>query len=239
MRNALRASLHMTFLPCACRRVIFGASPDFRMNTDTLPLLDLGKHPRTAATVVAGFKDWALVCEAMGSGRQSIILRKGGLAEGRGGFQFGECREFFLFPTRFHEQAGMLRPEELRSLGTIAPDSAATVEIRYFCRLESAWRIEDWEMVARLAPFHVYREEVVRERFAYADRQHAAGALSLALCRVYRLAPAWVLADRPEFGGCKSWIELPAPSAGTAVQAVLDDATHRARQAQIEAILSA
>jgi hypothetical protein len=50
-----------------------------------------------------GFKEWALVCEALGTGRQSIILRKGGIAEGRDGFSF-QHREFFLFPTFFHEQ---------------------------------------------------------------------------------------------------------------------------------------
>jgi hypothetical protein len=40
------------------------------------------------------FKEWAVVCEALGSGRQSVILRKGGIAEGREGFAFLH-REFF------------------------------------------------------------------------------------------------------------------------------------------------
>jgi len=43
-----------------------------------------------------GFKEWALVCEALGRGEQTIILRKGGIAEGRGGFAF-QHSEFFLF----------------------------------------------------------------------------------------------------------------------------------------------
>jgi hypothetical protein len=30
-----------------------------------------------------GFKEWAIVGEALGRGGQSIILRKGGIAEGR------------------------------------------------------------------------------------------------------------------------------------------------------------
>jgi hypothetical protein len=34
------------------------------------------------------FKEWAIVCEALGRGGQSIILRKGGIAEGREGFSF-------------------------------------------------------------------------------------------------------------------------------------------------------
>ena len=35
-----------------------------------------------------GFKEWAIVCEALGRGEQSIILRKGGIAEGREGLPF-------------------------------------------------------------------------------------------------------------------------------------------------------
>jgi hypothetical protein len=49
-----------------------------------------------------GFKEWALVCEALGTGEQTILLRKGGIAEGRDGFGFRHS-EFFLFPTFFHE----------------------------------------------------------------------------------------------------------------------------------------
>ena len=55
-----------------------------------------------------GFKEWALVCAALGEGRQSVIIRKGGLAEGRDGFAF-QHREFFLFPTFFHEQLARVR----------------------------------------------------------------------------------------------------------------------------------
>ena len=55
-----------------------------------------------------GFKEWSLVCEALGRGMQSVILRKGGIAEGREGFSFRH-REFFLFPTFFHEQVAKVR----------------------------------------------------------------------------------------------------------------------------------
>ncbi|MBA2742902.1 MAG: DUF1802 family protein, partial [Chthoniobacterales bacterium] len=55
-----------------------------------------------------GFKEWALVCDALGRGEQSLILRKGGIAEGRDGFAFRHS-EFFLFPTFFHAQLGLVR----------------------------------------------------------------------------------------------------------------------------------
>jgi hypothetical protein len=62
-----------------------------------------------------GFKEWALVCEELGSGRQSIILRKGGIAEGRSGFRF-EHADFLLLPTLFHEQVVKLKLPEPASL---------------------------------------------------------------------------------------------------------------------------
>lgn len=42
-----------------------------------------------------GFKEWAVVCEALGRGQQCIVVRKGGIAEGREGFAFG-IRNFFF-----------------------------------------------------------------------------------------------------------------------------------------------
>mgnify|MGYP003324622683 CR=1 FL=1 len=57
----------------------------------------------TNKEIGTAFKEWAIVCEALGKGQQSIIFRKGGIHEGKRGFQF-KHDQFFLFPTRFHEQ---------------------------------------------------------------------------------------------------------------------------------------
>ncbi len=47
-------------------------------------------------------KEWAAVCQALAVGRQTILLRKGGIAEGPGGFR-AEHDAFWLLPTYFHE----------------------------------------------------------------------------------------------------------------------------------------
>jgi hypothetical protein len=109
-----------------------------------------------------GFKEWALVCEALGSGRQTVIIRKGGLAEGREGFAFRH-REFFLFPTFFHEQLDRVR-ETKAVLPEPRPDE---IEIRHFARAMEARVMTDWEEVRALEPLHILRESVVRERFEY------------------------------------------------------------------------
>src|SRR5438132_14405369 len=101
-----------------------------------------------------GFKEWAIVCEALGRGEQSIILRKGGIAEGRDGFRF-KHDEFFLFPTLFHEQV------EKTTLppGTAMPaHNAGEIEIKYFARVEWTKLITDFAVALKLAPFHIWKE---------------------------------------------------------------------------------
>ena len=56
-------------------------------------------------------KEWATVCRALESGRQIILLRKGGIYEAAGEFEV-EHREFLLFPTYVHQNLKMLKPSE-------------------------------------------------------------------------------------------------------------------------------
>ena len=165
-----------------------------------------------------GFKEWALVCEALGRGEQTVLLRKGGLAEGREGFGFREA-EFFLFPTFFHEQI-----EKVRSAGAEIPKARESeVEIRYFAKLEAQNEITSWPIAAALAPFHVLLESIVRERFDYKQ-----AGLHVALVRVFRLQQPWIFPDAPAFGGCRSWVKLPDPPAEIGLEPVLRDREHEA-----------
>lgn len=164
-----------------------------------------------------GFKEWALVCEALGSGRQTILVRKGGLAEGRDGFGFRHS-EFFLFPTLFHEQIEKVRTAQPR----IPEAREGEIEIRYFARLEAQKEITSWPESAALEPFHILAESVVRERFDYQE-----AGLYVALVRVFRLEPAWIFPDAPAYGGCRSWVKLPEVPAETALIPVLSEEEHQ------------
>jgi hypothetical protein len=118
-----------------------------------------------------GFKEWALVCEALGRGEQSILLRKGGLAEGRQGFGFRHA-EFFLFPTFFHEQTVKVRTPDAQ----LPTGREGEIEIRYFAKLEARAEITSWPAAAALERFHILEESVVRERFEYQGAGLARGA---------------------------------------------------------------
>jgi hypothetical protein len=186
-----------------------------------------------------GFKEWAAVCEAMGQGRQSIILRKGGIAEGRDGFSF-KYRSFFLFPTWFHEQPQKVRSDPLQSSldnaeraalnaerrtqasGTV-PEGEDLIEINYACQVEEVRTITSWDMAAALAPLHILREAVIRERFDYDE----ARGLHVAFVRVFRLEPRWSFANQKKYGGCRSWMTLPAFPNDIRLEPVLSEPEHQ------------
>ena len=176
-----------------------------------------------------GFKEWALVCDALGGGTQSIILRKGGIAEGRAGFRF-QHEEFFLFPTLFHEQAAKLKLPAETPLPAREEDA---VTIRFSARVEWTEVITDLATVAKLAPFHIWRESEIEQRFRYDEPQ----GVNLAFVRIFRVEPAWSFPDSPKYGGCRSWVTLPDLLPETRLVPVLDDATHARRAEELQRIL--
>ena|SRR5438105_1712258 len=168
-----------------------------------------------------GFKEWAIVCRALGSGEQSIIPRKGGLAEGGEGFSF-QHREFFLFPTYFHEQVS-----KVRQPGVDLPEPRpGGIEINFFAKLEIGRVISSWAVAAGLEHLHILQTEVVRERFEYEQTT----GLHVAFVRIFRITPAWIFPDEKRFGGCRSWVNLPRPPADLRLEPVLSETEHERRK---------
>jgi hypothetical protein len=178
-----------------------------------------------------GFKEWTLICDALGTGEQSIILRKGGIAEGRAGFRF-QHDEFLLFPTLFHEQVSKLKLPGSTALPTVRADGQ--VEVNFGVTVEWTHDLADWSAVQRLAPFHLWQESEVEKRF----RQDDQPGVSLAFVRVSRLSEPFVFPDSPRFGGCRSWVQLPDLPAESATVRVLDDAVHRERETMITSAIA-
>jgi hypothetical protein len=202
-------------------------------------------RPETAV----GFKEWAFICDALTQGVQSLILRKGGIHEGRGGFEF-KHPGFFLFPTWFHTQSTRLRwvPETASLPGyssdpgydpatqTFAPEETRQlVDIDGFCTLEQVWRVTDWDKVAALEPLHVWREEVVKERFVYDEDS----CLHVALVRAWKLPERWSFPYEKRYGGCRSWVDLPAEGLSGLTDALpaVAPAEWEATAAKVRAIL--
>ena len=195
--------------------------------------LPIAPAPPAATATSVGFKDWALICSALSSGRQSIILRKGGIAEGRAGFRF-KHEDFFLFPTQYHQQAERVRPEEVAALdrAPAAPDGTVGIRLRFV--LEFAHWIDDWERLRALDPFHVWKEEIIRERFEYDE----ARGIQCAFGRVLASNALWTFPDHPSYGGCRSWVNLPAVPSSLEWTPVLPEEEHQRRARMIETIIN-
>jgi len=172
-----------------------------------------------------GFKEWALICEELGSGRQSIILRKGGIAEGRDGFRFQHA-DFLLMPTLFHEQVAKLNVPETTCLPAV---EQGIHTISFQASVEWTRDLVSWEQIKRLEEFHIWKEDVIRERFEYDSKQ----GVSLAFVRIYRLSRPASFPDTPKYGGCRSWVVLPDLEEMLLTEPVVDEQRHHAFEASV------
>lgn len=174
------------------------------------------------------FKEWAVVCEALARGRQTVILRKGGIHEGRAGFRV-EHGEFWLFPTRFHQEREeiVVEAHPLLERAIAAEPPEGTVRLQHYAVVREVFHVIDEALLPRLAGLHILSEKTVRQRFHY----RTPGLFVLAV-RVYRFPDPIEVAESPHFAGCRSWVELPqeVPTAG--LEAVLSDEQFE-RQLQI------
>ena len=180
------------------------------------------------------FKEWAVVCEALTSGRQTVILRKGGIHEGREGFRV-EHGEFWLFPTRFHQQAEELIPDAaplLERVRSQAPPEG-TVRLSGYAVVDEVIRVVDESRLAGLTGLHVWSEQTVAERFHY----RSPGLFAL-LVRVHRHDEPLEVAESPHFAGCRSWVDLPEDLSTSGLRPVLSAQEYQHQAAAIRAALS-
>jgi len=178
------------------------------------------------------FKEWAVIVDALGSGNQNLILRKGGISEGRGGFQV-DHPEFLLFPTAFHQQRDSVLPEAQARFDQLESIPAETLRIEYLCRVEAWRRIDSLEIARRLQGQHVWKPEVVAERFDWGSNK----AIFALAVRTFRLPTRIDLPMLPSYGGCKSWIELDVGIDISNAKPVISDSEFNRRLQQFESAL--
>jgi hypothetical protein len=183
----------------------------------------------TAMTANVALKEWSAVVQALATGRQIFLLRKGGIVEGKRGFELRHS-EFLFFPTFEHQHARMLRtefPELVRQ-----PESA-DIALTLYGVVDAAFEApRDRELL--IAAPHIWNRTFINMRYDYRPDL----PLYVVIVRAYRIEPR-TIPDRPSYAGCKSWVNLteevllerPAPvlsdAAFEAAQAVLFSALHR------------
>jgi hypothetical protein len=178
----------------------------------------------------SALKEWAAIERVLAAGGTTLLLRKGGIWEKREGFEV-EHREFWLFPTQYHQNPAELEPAfawALEAARALQPD-VNRVRIEHYAVVEDALRVERLEALERLAGLHTLTADTVRSRFAYRGRPY----LHALIVRAHRLPTPHLIPNTLDYEGCVSWVALDEelPTAGAAP--VLGDAEFAAARATI------
>ena len=217
------------------RTCSYWGKPKIRSSRNPLVVERLGPAEEGSyiGPMLPALKEWDVVCEALGSGRQVIVIRKGGIAEGKDGLRF-EHEEFVLLPTFFHQQAERVVPDaafSARQSG--AEDDQDPVEIRHAATLVWHKVVTDRAALARLQTFHILTPEEVEARF----NQKPEPGVQVALLRVYRLDPPQRVAWQKSFGGCRSWAEMDTDLESCSRVSVLSDERFAELERELREIL--
>jgi hypothetical protein len=149
-------------------------------------------------------KEWSAAVHAMLDGRQSVLLRKGGIHEKR--FAVA-APEFVFFPTVAHGHRERVRPEHWPLLDLAAADSAdEAVTIRAGAKVVAAVEVNQPEALGELDDLHIWTPESVQsDRLDFRPRHR----LTVLVVQAIPLVEPFRLARTAEYAGCVSWVDVP------------------------------
>ena len=181
------------------------------------------------------FKEWKAACDEMRDGRQTVLIRKGGIREENDVFEMTD-REFFLLPTYEHQKSALLKPDAVKKLEQIQSISRNPNEIviEAYVVVEEILTCVSEDKINSLADEFPWNEDYVKMRFDF----NPYDPLYVLLLRVYSLPTAVTLPVIKDYVGCKSWVTLERNISLEGLQPALSDREHVARREKINKILS-
>jgi hypothetical protein len=187
--------------------------------------------PRTNAAL----KEWAVVCRALADGRQTLLIRKGGIEEIKEGFQVTH-RDFWLFPTYVHQKTADLIPAIHAEFDEVqaAQPTAGTIPFQLYATVEEVVKATDLDRLRSLEGHHILSWDCVASRFHYRNKP----GVHVMTVRVYRSPKPFTLKNTPRYDGCVSWVELDQALDTEGCTPVLSDSEFNARLADIRARLA-
>ena len=174
-------------------------------------------------------KEWAVVARALARGQQVILLRKGGIRDEGGIFRL-EHPEFFLYPTFEHQNRKFLRREFLADFDEALREQplGENLTLSVYAQVTGVLMAKGLDAFRQLKPFHVWNDEFLEMRFSYKPEL----PLWVLIVRAYQVDPHSI-AVRPEYAGCKSWVQLEQEVPVTGARPALPDADFAGADAAI------
>ena len=149
-------------------------------------------------------KEWATVVKALEQGKQTVILRKGGILETASGFNI-ESKKFFLFPTWEHQETKHVKPEFHGFLTEVLDKkpNADHNKISSYAEVLYEKDVKSNDVINNLSSFHVWSDSYIQERRNWKPEK----PMKAVFLKTIKI-PEFNLPLKSEFSGCKSWIEL-------------------------------
>ncbi|HET7644185.1 MAG TPA: DUF1802 family protein, partial [Nitrososphaeraceae archaeon] len=144
-------------------------------------------------------KEWAIICKALEDGRQTLLLRKGGILEYRKGFEVKHS-EFLLYPTFEHQSMNSIKTEYKEKLNEIVDQNKHIIKneingndknygihntniIKLLAKVEDVVEITDKTILSNLKDYHIWSDECVMMRMNYNPNK----PMSILLLRIYKM----------------------------------------------------
>ena len=177
----------------------------------------------TNTTCQLALKEWAITVRALADGDQIMMLRKGGIHEESKDFRVVHP-EFLLYPTYLHQREDLLKDSHQPTLRQLLSDSPAdddNVTFTHWAQVHELLEIDQLGKVEDLAPHHIWTDTYAESRLHWKPMV----PLTIMLLRVYRMESPVTVPYIPEYGGCKSWVDIiPTVRLGQ-LTPVVDDTT--------------
>lgn len=179
-------------------------------------------------------KEWAVVCRALEEGRQSVLLRKGGIIEETRDFALIE-RRFLLYPTYEHQDETSVQPSYRvafrESVDEEPPDEI--VRITSWAEVTDLFLTNDLDRLLDLSDMYAWSHAYIRMRMAYKPRK----PMNVVVVRAWKLARPVDVPVLEHFAGCKSWVPLDEVVSTSGSSPVLTDDEHATRVARVTDVL--
>jgi hypothetical protein len=177
-------------------------------------------------------KEWATVVSALESGDQTVLLRKGGILEAASGFVI-ESKKFLLFPTYEHQSFDNIKPQfahHLESAMAKKPNEG-TNKITSYAEVVAQADVTSEKKINELSKFHIWSDSYIKTRMNWMPDK----ATKAVFLKTYKV-PEFEITSKPEYQGCKSWIDINANQISG--EAVLNDSELSSRLKEFEEIIN-
>jgi hypothetical protein len=177
-------------------------------------------------------EEWAVICDALATGRQSMLIRS---VDGPDGpFELRNTR-FWLKPTFGIEQTNGIKKEALPAASRLLRlrPASGKVKLSHFAEVNGVYEVHRVFGALLLDDFHIWTEDLIRSRF-----QESRRGLYVMLTRIYRgRAPITLqAADLPP--AINGWVHLPRGLSTEGATPVLGSKKFERTVSSLEAILN-